>query len=71
MAQSGIARRPRAHRHRRPRCRWGRAGFTVASATADVTVDAGFATFTEAFQASAKATGTTYVADLAEREVKP
>ncbi len=49
----------------------GSAGFTVASATADVTVAAGFATFTEAAQASAKATGATYVADLAEREVRP
>jgi hypothetical protein len=49
----------------------GASGFTVASATSDVTVASGFGTFTEAFQASAKATGTTYVADLAEREVRP
>ena len=49
----------------------GSAGFSVASATADATVASGFATFTEAFQASTKATGTTYVADRAEREVKP
>ena len=70
VAQSGI------HADRRleatnPPVTVGSAGFTVASAVADVTVAAGFATFTEAFQASAKATGTTYVADLAEREVKP
>jgi hypothetical protein len=47
------------------------AGFTVASAIADVTVADDFATFTEAHQASVKATGTTYVADRAEREVRP
>lgn len=69
VAQSGLHADRRLTGLRTP-VSVGGGGFAVASAAADLTVSEGFATYTEAYQASLGMTNATYVADLAEREVR-